>query len=101
MIGHYAHEYEAGKALPAPVPPGILRADVSRFNRPAPAPEVSLQELIRDVVEGHTAGDASNALLGAVQRGSAAGPARRQLRPAGHRPCGRHRRPIRGWHKTS
>ncbi|MEU5362309.1 hypothetical protein ABZ354_02165 [Streptomyces sp. NPDC005925] len=74
VIGHYDHEYEAGKALPAPVPPGILRADVSRFNRPAPAPEVSLQELIRDVVEGHTAGDASNALLGAVQRGYAAGP---------------------------
>ncbi|MFJ4696345.1 hypothetical protein [Streptomyces sp. NPDC088766] len=74
VIGHYAHEYEAGKALPAPVPPGILRADVSRFNRLAPAPEVSLQELIRDVVEGHTAGDASNALLGTVQRGYAAGP---------------------------
>ncbi|GGQ67403.1 hypothetical protein GCM10010280_11940 [Streptomyces pilosus] len=74
VIGHYAHEHEAGKALPAPVPPGILRADVSRFNRPAPAPEVSLQELIRDVVEGHTAGDASNALLGSVQRGYAAGP---------------------------
>ncbi|GAX49522.1 hypothetical protein SO3561_01011 [Streptomyces olivochromogenes] len=74
VIGHYAHEYEAGKALPAPVPPGILRADVSRFNRPAPAPEMSLQDLILDVVEGHTAGDASNALLGAVQRGYAAGP---------------------------
>ncbi|MFD7479221.1 hypothetical protein ACFV8Z_46005 [Streptomyces sp. NPDC059837] len=74
VIGHYAHEYEAGKALPAPVPPGILRADVSRFNRPAPAPEMSLQDLIRDIVEGHTAGDASNALLGAVQRGYAAGP---------------------------
>ncbi|MER6424697.1 hypothetical protein [Streptomyces sp. NPDC001137] len=74
VIGHYAHEYEAGKVLPAPVPPGVLRADVSRFNRPAPAPEVSLQELIRDVVEGQTAGDASDALLGAVQRGYDAGP---------------------------
>ncbi|MFD4954058.1 hypothetical protein [Streptomyces sp. NPDC058451] len=74
VIGHYAHEYEAGKVLPAPVPPGVLRADVSRFNRPAPAPEVSLQELIRDVVEGRTAGDASEALLGAVQRGHDAGP---------------------------
>ncbi|MDX3466756.1 hypothetical protein, partial [Streptomyces scabiei] len=29
VIGHYAHECEAGKALPAPVPPGVLRADVS------------------------------------------------------------------------
>ncbi|QFQ97378.1 hypothetical protein F9278_15505 [Streptomyces phaeolivaceus] len=74
VIGHYAHEYEAGKALPAPVPPGVLRADVSRFNRPAPAPEVSLQELIRDVVEGRTSGDASEALLGAVQRGYISGP---------------------------
>ncbi|MGW3255228.1 hypothetical protein ACWDCX_32330 [Streptomyces fungicidicus] len=27
--------------------------------------------------------------------------ARRQLRPAGHRPRGRHRRPLRGRHKTS
>lgn len=74
VIGHYAHEYEAGQALPVPVPPGLLRADVSRFNRPAPVPEVSLQELIRDVVEGRTAGDASEALLGAVQRGYDAGP---------------------------
>lgn len=52
----------------------MLRADVSWFNRPAPVPEVSLQELIRDVVEGQTAGDASEALLGAVQRGYDAGP---------------------------
>ncbi|MCL7369618.1 hypothetical protein [Streptomyces ardesiacus] len=74
VIGHFAHEYEAGKALPAPVPPGVLRSDISRFNRPAPAQELSLQDLIRDVVEGHSAGDASNALLGAVQRGYAAGP---------------------------
>ncbi|MDF3149147.1 hypothetical protein, partial [Streptomyces sp. T21Q-yed] len=74
VIGHYAHEYEAGKALPVPVPPGVLRTDVSRFNRPAPVPEVSLQELIRDVVEGRAAGDASEALLAAVQRGYDAGP---------------------------
>ncbi|WP_329295679.1 hypothetical protein [Streptomyces pseudovenezuelae] len=74
VIGHYAHEYEAGKVLPVPVPPGVLRADVSRFNRPAPVPEVSLQELIRDIVEGRTAGDASEALLGAVQRGYTPGP---------------------------
>ncbi|MEV6513928.1 hypothetical protein AB0M61_48520 [Streptomyces sp. NPDC051642] len=74
VIGHYAHEYEAGKVLPAPVPPGVLRADISRFNRPAPVPELSLQELIRDVVEGQTTGDVSDALLSAVQRGYDAGP---------------------------
>ncbi|MEU8665320.1 MULTISPECIES: hypothetical protein [Streptomyces] len=74
VIGHYEHEYEAGRDLPAPVPPGVLRADLSRHNRPAPAPEMSLQDLIRDVVEGRSAGDASNALLGAVQGGYAAGP---------------------------
>ncbi|MFJ4828820.1 hypothetical protein ACIP79_02615 [Streptomyces sp. NPDC088747] len=74
VIGHYAHEYEAGKVLPVPVPPGVLSADVSRFNRPVPVPGVSLQELIRDVVEGRTAGDASEALLGAVQRGYIPGP---------------------------
>lgn len=74
VIGHHVHDYEAGQALPAAVPPGVLRADVSRFNRPAPAPEVSLQELIRDVIEAQTAGDASNALLTATQRGYNAGP---------------------------
>lgn len=74
VIGHYTHEYEAGKDLPAPIPPGVLRPNLSRHNRPAPAPEMSLQDLLRDVVEGRSAGDASNALLGAVQRGYAAGP---------------------------
>ncbi|MFJ8954937.1 hypothetical protein ACIRO1_33050 [Streptomyces sp. NPDC102381] len=74
VIGHYAHEYETGKVLPAPVPPGVLRADVSRFNRPEPAPEIPLQELTRDVVEAQHAGDASSALLSATQRGYDAGP---------------------------
>ncbi|MFI1185803.1 hypothetical protein [Streptomyces californicus] len=74
VIGHYEHEYEAGRDLPAPVPPGVLRPDFSRHNRPAPAPEESLQDLLRDVVDGRSAGDVSNALLGAVQRGYAAGP---------------------------
>ncbi|MFD6434503.1 hypothetical protein [Streptomyces venezuelae] len=74
VIGHYAHEYEAGKVLPAAVPPGVLHADVSVFNRPEPAPEISLQELARDVIEAQHAGDASNALLSATQRGYDAGP---------------------------
>ncbi|WP_203621427.1 hypothetical protein [Streptomyces anulatus] len=74
VIGHYEHEYEAGKDLPSPVPSGVLRRNCSRFNRLPPAPEMPLQDLIRDVVEGHAAGDASNALLCAVQGGYAAGP---------------------------
>ncbi|MFE9407428.1 hypothetical protein ACFYN0_01290 [Streptomyces sp. NPDC006704] len=74
VIGHYATEYEAGQALPPAVPPGVLRPDVSEFNRPATAPEVSLQELIQDVVEAQAAGDASNALLHATETGYDAGP---------------------------
>ncbi|KUL53181.1 hypothetical protein ADL30_20775 [Streptomyces sp. NRRL S-1521] len=74
VIGNYANEYEAGKVLPAAVPPGVLRPDVSAFTRPEPAPEISLQELTRDVIEAQQAGDASNALLGATQRGYDAGP---------------------------
>ncbi|MFJ7997492.1 hypothetical protein ACIQ7D_10150 [Streptomyces sp. NPDC096310] len=74
-IGHYANEYAAGRALPRPMPPGVLRPNApSRFTRPEPAPEVSLQELLRDIVEARTAGDTSEALLTAVQRGSATGP---------------------------
>ncbi|MER5215371.1 hypothetical protein ABT063_33700 [Streptomyces sp. NPDC002838] len=74
VIGHYRNEYEAGQALPPAVPPGVLRPDVSRFNRPEPAPEVSLQELLRDVVEARAAGDVSEALLTATQHGHDAGP---------------------------
>ncbi|MGW7423622.1 hypothetical protein ACWGJB_26900 [Streptomyces sp. NPDC054813] len=74
VIGHYANEYVAGQALPPAVPPGVLRPDVSRFNRTEPSPEVSLQELIRDVTEARTAGDVSEVLLTASQRGHDAGP---------------------------
>ena len=74
VIGHYADAYEAGQALPAPVPPGVLRPDVSRFNRPVPTPEMSPQELIRDIAEARSAGDVSEALFTATQRGHAAGP---------------------------
>ncbi|WP_257234173.1 hypothetical protein [Streptomyces sp. JV178] len=74
VIGHYANEYIAGQALPSEVPPGVLHPDVSRFNRPEPAPEVSLQELIRDVTEAQTAGDVSDVLLTATQHGYNAGP---------------------------
>lgn len=74
VIGHYANEYIAGQALPSAVPPGVLRPDVSRFNRPEAAPEVSLQELIRDVTEARAAGDVAEVLLTATQHGYNAGP---------------------------
>ncbi|MFF3460310.1 hypothetical protein ACFYXH_39710 [Streptomyces sp. NPDC002730] len=74
VIGHYVHEYAAGQALPRAVPPGVLRPDVSRFNRPAPTPEVSLQELLQDVLEARAAGDVSETLLTATQHGHDAGP---------------------------
>lgn len=74
VIGYYDNEYAAGQALPRPVSPGVLRPDVSRFNRPEPVPEVSLQELRRDVVEARTAGDVSEALLTATRHSHDAGP---------------------------
>lgn len=74
VTGHYADEYEAGQVPRAAAPPGVLRADVSEFNRPELVPEVSLQELIRGVVEARHSSAASNALLGATQRGYDAGP---------------------------
>lgn len=75
VIGHYAHEYAAGQALPRAVPPGVLRPDAaSRFNRPEPAPERPLQELVQEVVEARAAGDVSEALLSATQQGYDAGP---------------------------
>ncbi|MGW7008272.1 hypothetical protein ACWGCW_37175 [Streptomyces sp. NPDC054933] len=74
VIGHYADEYAAGQALPRPVPPGVLRPDISRFNRPEPAPEVPLHEMIQDIAEAQTAGDVSCTLLTATQHGYDAGP---------------------------
>ncbi|MFI7102753.1 hypothetical protein ACIBK8_25735 [Streptomyces sp. NPDC050161] len=75
VIGHYADEDAARQALPSAVPPGVLRPEAaSRFNRPEPAPERPLQELVQEVVEARAAGDASEALLSATQQGYDAGP---------------------------
>jgi hypothetical protein len=73
VIGHYPTEYAAGQELPPAVPPGVLRPDISRFDRPEPAPEVPLQELIRGIAEAQSAGDACEALLTATRRGYEAG----------------------------
>ncbi|MFJ7527987.1 hypothetical protein ACIQ1S_24040 [Streptomyces griseus] len=70
VIGRYDNELDAGTALPRPMPPGVLRPEGTlRFNRPDLVHEVPLQELLRDVAEAHQAGDASNALLIATERG--------------------------------
>ncbi|MFK0121182.1 hypothetical protein [Streptomyces sp. NPDC090994] len=75
VIGHFDTEAAAGQALPRAVPPGVLRADASsRFNRPEPAPERPLRELIREVVEARTAGEVAEALHSAAQAGHGAGP---------------------------
>jgi hypothetical protein len=74
VIGHYDHEYAAGQALPRAVPPGVLRPTASRFNRPEPAPERPLQELLQEVIEARSAGDVSETLLSATQPGYDAGP---------------------------
>ncbi|CAL9365171.1 hypothetical protein SUDANB105_00748 [Streptomyces sp. enrichment culture] len=73
MIGHYDHEYAAGQALSRAVPPGVLRPDAGRFNRPVPAPETSLQELLQNV-EARAAGEVSEALLTATQQDMAQDP---------------------------
>jgi hypothetical protein len=75
VIGRYDNEYVAGQVLPRPVPPGVLRPEgTSRFNRPEMAPELPVQELLRDVTEARCAGDVSEALLAATDRGYVAGP---------------------------
>ncbi|MFF8918300.1 hypothetical protein ACF08M_34635 [Streptomyces sp. NPDC015032] len=75
VIGRYDNEYVAGKTLPRPVPPGVLRAEgTSRFDRPEMAAEIPVQELLRDVTEAHCAGDVSEALLTATDQGRGSGP---------------------------
>lgn len=74
VIGHYRDQHAAREQLPSPVTPGVLRADVNRLVRPEPVPEVSLQELIRDVAESQGAGDVAEVLLTATRHGHDAGP---------------------------
>ncbi|MFJ1551382.1 hypothetical protein [Streptomyces sp. NPDC088246] len=75
VIGRYDNEYVAGKTLPRPLPRGALRPEgTSRFNRPEMAPELPVQELLRDVTEARCAGDVSEALLAATDQGYDSGP---------------------------
>ncbi|MDT0382325.1 hypothetical protein RM572_26555 [Streptomyces sp. DSM 42041] len=63
VLGAYDDVDAAGRALPRPVPPGVLRPEAARFDRPALEPEVSLQELLRDITEAPAAGDVAETLL--------------------------------------
>ncbi|MFF0740597.1 hypothetical protein ACFYVL_09360 [Streptomyces sp. NPDC004111] len=74
VLGHFDDMFTAGQALPAPVPPGVFRADASPFDHPAPAPERGLQELLRDITVAQSAGEVSDALLTATEPGYCAGP---------------------------
>ncbi|MFJ9033624.1 hypothetical protein ACIRQP_35000 [Streptomyces sp. NPDC102274] len=75
VLGQYDNEYAAGQASPPPVPPGVLRPDSSRYHRRVPTPEVTLQELIGDIVEARHSGDVADVLLTATQdAGYAPGP---------------------------
>ncbi|MGW6306062.1 hypothetical protein ACWFRQ_28520 [Streptomyces niveus] len=66
VLGRHDNEYQAGQSAPPPVPPGVLRPGVSRYQDRLTAPEVPLQELIHDVnVAGHS-GDVAEALLTAA-----------------------------------
>lgn len=66
VLGRNDNEYQAGQSAPPPVPPGVLRPRVPRYQHRVTAPEVSLHELIHDVnVAGHS-GDVAEALLTAT-----------------------------------
>ncbi|MFD4119591.1 hypothetical protein ACFWSJ_39875 [Streptomyces niveus] len=69
VLGRHDNEYRAGQSAPPPVPPGVLRPWVSRYQHRVTAPEVGLQELIHDVnVAGHS-GDVAEALFTATDNG--------------------------------
>ncbi|MEV8426531.1 hypothetical protein [Streptomyces niveus] len=69
VLGRHDNEYQAGQSAPPPVPPGVLRPRVSRYQHRVTAPEVPLQELIHDVnVAGHS-GDVAEALFTATDNG--------------------------------
>ncbi|MFK4222231.1 hypothetical protein [Streptomyces sp. NPDC019890] len=61
VLGRYDNEYVAGQASPPAVPPGVLRPDAAHYRLRVPAAEVSVQELVRDVVGARHSGDVSEA----------------------------------------
>ncbi|WP_125534077.1 hypothetical protein [Streptomyces sp. WAC 06725] len=63
VLGHYPDQHTAARSLPPPVPPGVLRPDVSPYSERVLSPEVPVQDLTRDVVEARQTGDVADLLL--------------------------------------
>ncbi|QPP05182.1 hypothetical protein G4Z16_00885 [Streptomyces bathyalis] len=77
VIGHFSdsNEDEAGRTAPPPVPPGVLRPEVSRYDEHVHAPETTLQAFTQDVIEARHSGEVAEALLTATEAsGSTRGP---------------------------
>ncbi|TXL84183.1 hypothetical protein [Streptomyces sp. IB2014 016-6] len=66
VLGQDNNEYRAGQLAPPPVPPGVLRPRISRYQQRLTAPEVRVQDLIHDVTVAHHSGDVAEALLTAT-----------------------------------
>ncbi|MET9556818.1 hypothetical protein [Streptomyces sp. NPDC006645] len=66
VLGQDDNEYRAGQLAPPPVPPGVLRPRVPRYQHRLAAPEVRVQDLIHDVAVAHQSGDVAEALLTAA-----------------------------------
>ncbi|MFE3249931.1 hypothetical protein [Streptomyces sp. NPDC059209] len=69
VLGQDDNEYRAGQSAPPPVPPGVLRPRVSRYQQHITAPEVRVQDLIHDVAVAHQSGDVAEALFTATDNG--------------------------------
>ncbi|MGW4197087.1 hypothetical protein [Streptomyces sp. NPDC005004] len=74
VAGRFDDVESAKKSLPPPVPTGVLRPDTSVLNGPEPLPDVSLRDLLQDIVEARAAGDVSDTLLTLTQPEPGAGP---------------------------
>ncbi|RSO06962.1 hypothetical protein DMH18_26310 [Streptomyces sp. WAC 06783] len=73
VLGHYPDQHTAARSLPPPVPPGVLRPDVSPYSERVLSPEVPVQDLTRDVLEARQTGDVADLLLSATNGTGPAG----------------------------
>ncbi|GCD41864.1 hypothetical protein GKJPGBOP_01521 [Streptomyces paromomycinus] len=63
VLGHYPDQDTAARSVPPPVPPGVLRPDVSPYSERVLSPEVPVQDLTQDVLEARQTGDVADLLL--------------------------------------